>query len=231
MSLWLLLLGPTIITAGNVILRPLTPKYLKENVSRIKWRATFISRLNAAITGVWAVLVLCDSELVRLDLLYGVSSMARACLTFSFGVHAGELVEMVRTSQYSMLTWHHVGSVLCLTGILHYNIAIGFCILCLTTEINAVFNKTRILHLITQLDRESLTFRVNARINIVTYFLRVLIVFWMHGKSLQYFMENPNLFFCMCFITNTFLNLWNIQCLKTLIQKDLIRKTKINITF
>ena len=139
MSLSLLLLGPAIITVGTLILRPFTPKYILENTSRIKWRATFISRLNAAITGVWAVLALSDSEVVRLDLLYGVSSQARACLTFSFGVHAGELVEMMMTSQYSMLTWHHVGSIICLILVLNYNIAIGFCILCLTTEINAVY--------------------------------------------------------------------------------------------
>merc|ERR1711936_1538899 len=105
------LVGPAIITVGNIMLRP--PKYLTSNLARAKWRTTFISRLNAAITGLWALLVLCDSEVVRLDLLYGVSDLARTFLAFSLGVHAGELVEMMVNSQYSMLTSHHIGSIVC----------------------------------------------------------------------------------------------------------------------
>ena len=58
-----------------------------------KWRTTFISPLNAAITGLWAVFLLCGSRLVRPD-------QARSYLSISFSVFPGELVKRMTYMQF-----------------------------------------------------------------------------------------------------------------------------------
>ena len=224
----ILFLGPMIEILGSLLIQPLMPVQVQTSDQRMyKWRTSYLARINAGITGVWAVWALHHSPSLRTDLLHGSSPGAIFCLLFSLGVHVVETLEMILHSQYSLLTVHHVGAVACCAGALASNPAHGFAIVCLVSEINTVFNKTRILHLVCDTDKFSLEYRVNAIINVATFFLRVLIVAWLHGQSFQVFVQEPNVFFTTCFLSMSFINIWNMSCFKTLVIKDILRKPKL----
>ena len=104
--------------------------------------------------------------------------------------------------------------------------AIGFAVLTLVTELNAVTNKTRILHIVTLTSTRSLQYRINAVVNIVTFFARILIIFWMNNQSLLYFVQEPSLFLAVCSAGILFVNMWNLTVFKTLFVRDILQKPK-----
>ena len=112
------------------------------------------------------------------------------------------------------------------TGVLNTNIGQGFGMFCLVPELNAVFNKTRLLHLLEGVDKTSLQFRVNSGVNIATFLARVLITTYVQAHSFQHFLRTPNTFFLVTLLSISFINFWNMSCFKTLVVKDLLRKPK-----
>ena len=229
-GLAVLLLGPLIELLGSLLLLLLSPTSPSSSrgLRYHKWRTTFLARINAGITGLWAVWALYDSENIRNDLLNASSRSGSLCLLFSLGVHAVETVEMVLYQQYSLLTVHHIAAIASNFGVLQTQIGMGFGLWILVPEINAVFNKTRILHLIGEVDKLSTSYRINSYINVFTFFLRVVIVAWLHSVSYQLFVSEPNALFTTCVISLTFFNLWNMSCFKTIVQKDILGKAKLH---
>ena len=226
-----LLLGPLLELVGSLVV-PLvlseTSPVLSSEARYHKWRTTFLARINAGITGLWAVWALYDSLDIRADLLNATSRFGTTCLLYSLGVHAVETVDMVLYRQFSLLTLHHLLTIASTFLVLVTQTGMGFCLWILVPEINAVFNKTRILHLIGDVDKNSIRYRINSYINVVTFFLRVVIVSWLHSVSYQLFVAEPNALFTTCVVSLTFFNLWNMSCFKTIIQKDILRKSKLH---
>jgi len=224
----ILLLGPLIeIIGSSIIQRWFIPAYIQTSPQRIfKWRSTLIARITAGITGIMAVYALHDNDVLITDPTNGNTKASLYCVLFSLGVHLAETVEMVLHKQYSFLTIHHIFAMACLFSAWQTQMVQGFAVIFLVPEINAVFNKTRILHLVADVDRNSLAYIINSYINVVTFFLRVLIVAWLHGQSFQLFIGNPNVLFTTCLLCTSFVNFWNMTCLKTLVMKDIMRKKK-----
>lgn len=225
----LLLLGPVLQVAGSLPLLALAPHCLPAATGRRhKWRSTHLARISAAISGLWALLALYDSLPLRRDLMFGCSEMAVNLILFSLGVHIAELLDMIITRQFSLLSIHHLAVIICFAGALLSSRSIGFAVLTLVTELNAVTNKTRILHIISQKDNDSLEYQVNSYVNIFTFFIRILIIFWMNNQAFQYFSEDPCIFFGCCSLGLLFVNMWNLSVFKTLVNKDIIRKKKLH---
>merc|ERR1712183_318995 len=225
----LVLLGPLLYLLGSVVLLPLVPAHLATSQARVqKWRSTNLARLGAGISGVWALLALYDSLSLRRDLMYGSSEMAVNLIIFSLGVHIAEVLDMlIIIRQFSLLSIHHVAVITCFAGALLTKSSIGFAVLTLVTELNAVTNKTRILHIISHTDNNSLEFIINSYVNILTFFIRILVIFWMNNQAFQYFSEDPCVFFACCSLGLLFVNMWNLSVFKTLVVKDVIRKQKL----
>jgi len=225
----ILLLGPIIELVGSFIIkRWFLPAYIQTSPQRIfKWRTTQIARITAGITGIMAIYALHDNDVLIRDTLHGNTKASLYCIVFSLGVHVAETIEMILYKQYSFLTIHHILAVACLFAASYCTMVQGFAVIFLVPEINAVFNKTRILHLVADLDRNSLEYTINSYINVFTFFLRVLIVAWLHGQSFQLFVDKPDVLFTTCFICTSFVNFWNMTCFKTLVIKDVLRKKKV----
>ena len=224
----LILLGPLLYLLGSAVLLPLVPNQLASSNARIqKWRSTNLARLFAGISGLWALAALHDSLSLRRDLMYGSSEMAVNLIIFSLGVHIAEVLDMLIIRQFSLLSIHHVAVIICFAGALITKSSIGFAVLTLVTELNAVTNKTRILHIVSHTDNNSLEFIINSYVNIVTFFIRILVIFWMNNQAFQYFSEDPCVFFACCSLGLLFVNMWNLSVFKTLIVKDVIRKQKL----
>ena len=224
-----LLLGPAIQLLTSSLLLPYTPASVLGNSSRrMKWRMTFIARLSAAITGSWAVWVLYESPSMRADLMLTSSLSAQHLVIFSLGVHLSEVVDMLIHGKPSMLLVHHILVIVCFAGALITEKAVGFAVLSLVTEVNAVFNKTRILHLITAIDQGSMEYIRNARMNILTFFIRILIIGWMNNQCFFYLGILPLSFLLPCTLGLGIVNLWNLSVFKTLLQKDILGKHKTN---
>jgi len=226
-SLPLILVGPFLQILGSFLLTPLIPSHVQTSRSRTsKWRATFLARIAAGVSGCWAVLALYQSYHLRADLMFGSSPMAVNLIIFSLGVHIAEMMDMLSTGKFSLLAIHHIAVIICFAGAIVSSKAIGFAVLTLVTELNAVTNKTRILHIISDTDTMSVKYRTNAITNIFTFFIRILIIFWMNNQSFLYFMQEPTVFFGCCSLGLMFVNLWNLQVFKTLIVKDILVKSK-----
>ena len=224
---FILLLGPVIQVIGNSLIQSFIPKHVRTSSARVfKWRTTFLARISAGLTGAWALVALRDSSSLRSDLLLGSSPLATYCLLFSLGVHLAETVDMVLASQFTFLTVHHIGTIATIAGVINTGLGQGFGMFCLVPELNAVFNKTRILHLLTDTDKNSIEFRINSIINIVTFFVRVLLTSYVQAHSFQHFVDTPNTFYLVTFLSLSFINFWNLSCFKTLVVKDLLRKQK-----
>ena len=192
----------------------------------MKWRTTCIARLSAAITGSWAVWVLCESPSMRADLMLTTSLSAQHLVIFSLGVHLAEAVDMLLHAKPNMLLVHHLLVIICFGGALITEMAVGFAVLSLVTEVNAVFNKTRILHIITATDHGSMEYIRNAWINIFTFFIRILIIGWMNNQCFFYIGVLPLSFLIPCTVGLGIVNIWNLSVFKTLIQKDVLGKHK-----
>jgi len=223
----LILVGPLFQIIGGLLLVPWVPDHIKTTTSRThKWRMTWLARTCAAVSGVWSVMALYQSFNLRNDLMYGSSDMAVNLIIFSLGVHIAEMIDMLIFSKISLLSIHHVAVIICFAGALFSSRAIGFAVLTLVTELNAVTNKTRILHVISYTDTQSLEYKINSYINILTFFLRILIIFWMNNQAFQYFVAEPSLFYGCCSLALLFVNLWNLTVFKTLIVRDVLQKPK-----
>jgi len=222
-----LLLGPTIHLLTSILVQPIIPSSVLDSTSRrCKWRTTYIARLCAAITGSWAVIVLYNSPALRADLMLTSSLSAQHLVIFSLGVHMAEAVDMFISSKPSMLLVHHFLVIICFTGALVTEKAVGFAVLSLVTEVNAVFNKTRILHIITSTDKNSLEYVRNALLNVFTFFIRVLIIGWMNNQCFLYLGVLPLPFLLSCGVGLLIINIWNLSVFRTLIQKDILGKHK-----
>ena len=81
--------------------------------------------------------------MLRADLLRGCSATATCCLLFSLGVHAAETLDMACRGHYTLLTLHHVGTILTIAGT-QYNIYST----CITVYL-PVFSSNRIYYLLT----------------------------------------------------------------------------------
>merc|ERR1719228_608805 len=156
------------------------------------------------------------------------SPSAKLLIIFSLGVHLAEAMDMLINLHPSMLMLHHILVIICFTGALLTEKAIGFAVLSLVTEVNAVFNKTRILHLITGVDQGSLEFTRNAKLNIITFFIRILIIGWMNNQCFLYLGVLPLSFLIPCTLGLGIVNIWNLSVFKTLLQKDVLGKVKNN---
>ena len=127
------------------------------------------------------------------------SSTSASCLVaFSFGIHTAETLDMLLQGKPSMLLIHHVFVILCFAGALFTEKAVGLIVLSLLTEVNTVFNKTRILHLIVGLARSSEVFQQNARVNLATFLGRMAIVAWMNHQASLYYGLIPTPFLATC---------------------------------
>jgi len=225
-ALWLLV-GLLLHFLGGLVLLPQPPASVLSSESRLwKWQNTFMARIAAAITGLWAVAALYASPEMRNDLMLTSSSSAESLVAFSIGVHVAEAVDMVWHKQPSKLLVHHVFVILCFAGALLTGKAVGFAVLSLVTEVNSVFNKTRIIHVVSSIDRASEEFQLNARINLATFAIRMAIVAWMNHQSFLYFGVLPLAFLLPCNLGLLFVNFWNISVFRQLVVADLVKKAK-----
>ena len=212
---------------GSRVLLPPAPTAVLGSSSRLwKWRNTYMARLAAAVTGAWALLSLYSSPEMRTDLMISSTNSASCLVAFSIGVHLAEAVDMVWNKQPGNLLIHHIFVILCFTGTLITSKAIGFAVLSLVTEVNSVFNKTRIIHVVSGVSRASDEFQKNARINVATFAIRMAIVAWMNHQSFLYFGILPLSFLLPCNLGLLFVNFWNISVFRQLVVADLVKKAK-----
>ena len=227
-SMSFLFLGPLLQVLSGVLLHMDPPFSLlhKSYSARHKWRITFTARLSAAITGVWALCLLLKSRSLRSDLMFTSSAQAKHLVLFSLGVHLAEAADMLLHTKPNMLLLHHLMVIICFSGSLHKKKAIGFAVLSLVTELNAVFNKTRILHIINGIDKGSLEYRMIAILNILTFTIRILIIGWMNNKCFSYVNILPHSFLVPCIIGLSIVNVWNFSVFRTLMKKDIFGKLR-----
>ena len=83
-------------------------------------------------------------------------------------------------------------------------------------------NKTRILHIISDTNTLSLEYRINAYVNIVTFFMRILVVAWINIEFILHFVNEPCGFYGVYSISILFVNIWNLTVIKTLFVKDIL---------
>merc|ERR1711970_1354489 len=222
-----LLLGSMIQVVPSLTLSPFFPDSVSSSSSRSwKWKTTFIARFSAGVSGVWALMVLYQSPSMCSDLMLTYSPSAQHLILFSLGVHIAEAVDMLINLHPSMLMVHHILVIICFAGALLADKAIGFAVLSLVTEINAVFNKTRILHIITNTPKDSIEYIWNAYLNIFTFFIRILIIVWMNNQCFLYYGVLPLPFLLPCSAGLLIVNLWNLSVFRQLVQKDVFRKVK-----
>ena len=204
------------------------PKSVTESKTTLwKWRTTFAARVSAAITGHWAILTLINSPVLMSDLMAAFTVSAYTLILFSLGVHFAEVLDiLLNSSSPGMLMIHHLFVLICFSGAIFTNRAIGFAVLCLVTEINAVFNKTRIIHHVTSTPKESFEFRINSILNVLTFFIRILIIGWINNQCFLYTDVLPVPFLLSCAAGVGVVNLWNLSVFKVLVTKDILRKMK-----
>merc|ERR1711936_899908 len=221
------IIPPMLQVVLSLILAPFLPDSISSSSSRSwKWKATFIARFSAGVSGVWALMVLYHSPSMCSDLMLTYSPSAQHLILFSLGVHIAEAVDMLINLHPSMLMVHHILVIICFAGALLTDKAIGFAVLSLVTEINAVLNKTRILHIITNTPKDSIEYIWNAYLNIFTFFIRILIIVWMNNQCFLYYGVLPLPFLLSCSAGLLIVNIWNLSVFRQLVQKDVFRKVK-----
>ena len=220
-SLTWFLLGLLFPHLGQRLL-PLAPS-LPSPLSLWKWRSTNTARFAAGVSGSWACLsLLLDPEL-RKDLMLSSSPSSRSLISFSIGVHVSEALDMLLHGQLNMLFVHHFFVILCFSGALFKKVALGFAVLSLVTELNSVFNKTRILYLVSGLSKASKDFQWIAYLNVATFAIRMIIIGWMNKKSFSYTKILPKSFILPCILGITTVNFWNISVFRQLIVSDIVK--------
>ena len=221
------IMGPIFHLLGSILLDPFTPNQVQScSIRKFQWRTTYLARIAAGVTGVLAVVALHQSPHIQSDLMFGSSSQMVNLITFSIGVYISEMMDMVIHRQFSLLTIHHIAVIACFSGAIINNKAIGFAVLTLVTELNAVTNKTRSLHVISNINIMSIQYRFNAYINFVTFFIRILVIFWMNNESILFFVQEPSIFGGFCSLSLLFVNMWNLAVFKTLFVRDILLKPK-----
>ena len=220
-------LGSLLHIIGSLALSASAPNSVTCSTSRLaKWRSTSMARVSAAITASWAVGSLLAGQKMRNDLMFTSTKSAKQLTAFSIGVHLAEALDMVLQAQPSKLLVHHLFVITCFASALLTDRAVGFAVLSLVTEVNSVFNKTRIIHLVAGLSRGSARFQRNAKINLATFVVRMVIVAWMNIQSFLYFKVLPLSFLLPCNVGLLFVNLWNVSVFKQLVFADLVSKTQ-----
>ena len=220
-------LGSLLHIIGSLALSASAPNSVTCSTSRLaKWRSTSMARVSAAITASWAVGSLLAGQKMRNDLMFTSTKSAKQLTAFSIGVHLAEALDMVLQAQPSKLLVHHLFVITCFASALLTDRAVGFAVLSLVTEVNSVFNKTRIIHLVAGLSRGSARFQRNAKINLATFVVRMVIVAWMNIQSFLYFNILPLSFLLPCNVGLLFVNLWNVSVFKQLVFADLVSKTQ-----
>ena len=221
------MLGALLHVLGSFALSASAPNSITGSTSRLcKWRSTSMARVSAAITACWAIGSLLADREMRNNLMFNSTKSAKRLTAFSIGVHLAEALDMVLQAQPSKLLVHHFFVVTCFTSALLTDKAVGFAVLSLVTEVNSVFNKTRILHLVGGLSRRSIQFQRNAKINLATFVVRMTIVAWMNLQSFLYFKILPLSFLLPCNLGLLFVNFWNVSVFKQLVFADLVAKTQ-----
>ena len=228
LSPWLpLLVGPALHLLLSLALP--APDLLAASPARAaKWKTTFIARLHAGLTGLVAAFTLWQSPSLRQHLMDHSSPAARQLVLYSVGSHLAEAVDMVRSGRPSMLALHHLLTIASFVLALTADKALGFAVLSLLPELNAVFNKTRILHLITETPTSCYEYVINSHLNLATFFVRILIIGWMNNQCFLYYGSVPLPFLVCSTVGLSVVNLWNLSVFKQLIQKDLLRKVKLD---
>merc|ERR1711971_525704 len=221
------MMGALLHLLGSFALSTSAPSSITCSTSRLcKWRSTSMARVSAAITACWAVTSLIAGRQMRKDLMFNPTKSAKRLTAFSIGVHLAESLDMVLQAQPSKLLVHHLFVITCFTSALITDRAVGFAVLSLVTEVNSVFNKTRIIHLVAGLPRRSVQFQRNAKINLATFVVRMLIVAWMNLQSFLYSQLLPLSFLLPCNLGLLFVNFWNVSVFKQLVFADLVAKTQ-----
>ena len=221
------MMGALLHILGSFALSASAPSSITCSTSRLaKWRSTSMARVSAAITACWAVGSLLAGRQMRNDLMFNSTKSAKQLTAFSIGVHLAEAVDMVLQGQASKLLVHHLFVITCFTSALLTDRAVGFAVLSLVTEVNSVFNKTRIIHLVAGLPRRSNQFQRNAKINLATFVVRMMIVAWMNLQSFLYFNVLPLSFLLPCNLGLLFVNFWNVSVFKQLVFADLVAKAQ-----
>ena len=223
-----ILLGFLFHSLGSRLLLPAPPPTVLASSDRLwKWRTTYMSKISAGLSGVSALLSICCSPDMRDDLMFTSAPSSTRLVAFSVGVHLAESCDMLAQSQLSMLLVHHAFVIVCFSGALYKKMAVGFATLSLVTEINSVFNKTRILHLVSGLSHASQDFKINSRLNLATFTIRMAIIAWMNRRSFSYYGVLPLSFLLPSIIGTSIINFWNISVFRQLLARDL----GANVTF
>ena len=222
-----LLAGLLLHLLGRLVLLPTAPASVLSSAAKLwKWQSTYLARIASALTGIWGVAALYTSPQMREDLMFASSSTAECLIAFSIGVHLAEAVDMVWHKQMCKLLVHHTFVIICFTGALVTGKAVGFAVLSLVTEVSMVFKKTRTIHIVTGVDRASKKFQLNARINLATCAIKVVIITWMYYQSFLFFTILPLAFLLTCNLGLLFVNLWTISLFCQIVVADLVKKNK-----
>ena len=105
------IMGPIFQLLGSILLDPFTPDQVQScSIRKFRWRTTYLARIAAGVTGVFATVALHQSPHIQSDLMFGSSSEMVNLITFSIGVWA---VNMVIHRQFSLLTIHHLAVIAC----------------------------------------------------------------------------------------------------------------------
>ena len=164
-----------------------------------KWRNVFTSLIHSIITGLWAVSVFykvkdilqkfCiwswhfQAPYLTDDLHRQYSYSSHTLVSFSIGYFIYDALDMIinhrKRSTYELLL-HHGLVILCYSVAVISRQFVSFVSLSLIVELNSVFLHTRQLLIITSQPRESLGYRVNSLLNIITFLIfRICLLSWL----------------------------------------------------
>jgi len=148
-----------------------------------KWRNVFTSLIHSIITGLWAVSVFYKAPYLTDDLHRQYSYSSHTLVSFSIGYFIYDALDMIinhrKRSTYELLL-HHGLVILCYSVAVISRQFVSFVSLSLIVELNSVFLHTRQLLIITSQPRESLGYRVNSLLNIITFLIfRICLLSWL----------------------------------------------------
>merc|ERR1712098_569082 len=135
--------------------------------------------------------LLLESHNLRDTLMYESSMMTNNLLILALSLQVAELVDMLIFSKITLLTIHHMVFITCSVGALFFERAIGFGVLSLVNLLNTVSIKTRFIHVLSSTDSKSTVYKINSYFNIITFFIRMIIIIWV---NLQLFIFSPEIF-------------------------------------
>jgi len=175
----------------------------------------------SAVSGCWALLSLTHSIHDHDHDLMQVSSISTESLvSFSFGIHLVESLDMFLHLQPSFLLIHHLLTVICFGGALLTGKAVGFAALAIVTDVNVIFSKVGLFLTARHTDM----FKINSKINIVILITRLSIFAWMIHKSFLFLLP-PSVYLggLLGLLTVYF---WNSSEIRKMVGKDIVMKFK-----